>query len=167
MSDLIIVRDTVQPENMTIDDTYQAVLAYRDGLYRWPPAQVQRFLEAGKLVYPITVLGAPHLAQIADCERGDIDEAEAANFAEDRNALHHDATIYVDLLNVPGLLGVLLGDPCWLWVADWTGEPHTPALTLPANVKVAAVQYASNALYDTSEILSADWPASPWKGTDW
>lgn len=167
MSNLIL-RDTVQPANMTLDASYQGVLAYRDGWYRWPNVQVQRFITAGKLLWPITVIGDdPHLAQIADCENGDLTPARAAKWAAERNQLHHDATIYASLATVPAVVAALGAEPCWLFVADWTGKPHTPVLHLPSHIKLGLVQYATGDLYDTSEILSSAWPSSPWKGQGW
>jgi hypothetical protein len=168
MSSLITVLDTVQPQNMTLNSSYQAVLAYRDGLYRWTPQQVQRFLAAGKLVYPVTVIGNdPHEAQMADCERGDLTPAGAAKWAFERNDLHHDATIYASLANVPVVVDALGTEPCWLWVADWTGKVEELTLNLPPQIKFAAEQYATSSLDDISAIMSSAWPASPWKGTDW
>jgi len=166
---LYTVRDTVTPESMAIDDTYQGVLAYRDGAYRWSPAQAERFYHAGKRIYPISVQGAnPHLAQVIDCENGDLTTTEAANWARERNNLHHDATVYASVSTIWGgnlpLLKALAGEPCWLWVAWWQGAPEIPTLELPPNVHIGAVQYKSlpRVGYDLSAIVSRGWPGSPY-----
>lgn len=157
-----IIRDMIDPADVEIDDTFQGVLAYRDGRTRWPVQQVRRYRDAGKHIYPITVTGAnPHIAQIADRENGDLTAVGAANWGRERNALHHDATIYVDLDNVPGVVEELGDEPCWLWVAWWTGRLMLPTLQLPAHIKLAAVQYTSGGLFDTSAIVNPDWPGHP------
>lgn len=165
---LATVRDTVAPEMMQIDRTYQGVLAYRDGPYRWFPAQVERFHAAGKLIYPISVRSNnPHLAQVVDCEHGDLNVFQAVDWAKRRNQLHHDATIYasVDTIWNSDMLAMLDdGEPYWLWVAWWQGAPEIPDRALPSNVHIAAVQYKNlqTAGYDLSAIVSSEWPAHPY-----
>lgn len=160
---LATVRDTVIPETMEIDDSYEGVLAYRDGPWRWFPTQAERFHAAGKLIYPLSVKGAdPHLAQVIDCENGDLTDAQAAAWARERNELHGDATVYRSLSNISSLFGALNGESCWLWIAWWTGKPQIPEiLTLPPNVKIAAVQYENLPRWDLSAIVSREWPAHP------
>jgi hypothetical protein len=176
-----IVRDTVDPAGIAPDASFQAILPYRDGFYRWPVEQVQRFRTAGKHIIPVTVTGAnPHLAQVADCERGDLTPAGAAQWARERNRLHGDAahgdaTVYVSLGSVPELLAALGPEPCWLWIAWWQadGRPRLPQLELPPHIRLAAVQYASHPAYDESKpaydeskIVSAGWPAHPFTMLD-
>lgn len=161
------VLDSVVPASLTIDRTYQGVLAYRDGSFRWPVAQVKRFHDAGKLIYPISVRGAnPHLAQVVDCEAGDLSVDQAADWAGRRNELHHDATIYASLDTIwdgsHTLLDALANEPCWLWVAWWTGAPEMPGLTLPPHIRIGALQYANFSLWDVSAIVSREWPAHPY-----
>jgi hypothetical protein len=156
------IRDTVRPEVMAIDISYQGVLAYRDGDYRWQPAEAERFHAAGKLVYPISVTGKdPHIAQVVDCEMGALSTRSAAAWARARNELHGDATVYIERSRIPALVDALNGEPCWLWIAWWIGEPRMPAIALPANVHVAAHQYADLDDWDMSAILSSSWPAHP------
>jgi len=50
-----------------------------------------------------------------------------------------------------------LREKYWLIVADWTGHPHIPAVTLPDNVRLAGVQYLNTPHYDESAILSEEW----------
>lgn len=165
---LATIWDTVVPQSLPIEDAYQGVLAYRDGPYRWFPAQAERFHAAGKLVYPISVEGKdPHLAQVVDCEAGDLTVTQAADWARARNALHHDATVYASLNTIcdgttPTLIDALGDEPCWLWVAWWTGKPQVPPLALPSHIRIAAVQYQGLTGYDASAIVSKDWPGSPY-----
>lgn len=156
------VLDTVAPAGINMDHTFDAVLAYRDGDYRWPAEQARRFREAGKLIFPITVTGSdPHIAQVADREKGDLTAVGAARWARERNALHHDATVYVDLDNVPGLVHELGAEPCWLWIAWWNGKLMMPTLKLPPHIQVAAIQYQSLPDRDMSAIVAWHWPAHP------
>jgi hypothetical protein len=165
---LATIRDTVIPASMPIDNTYQGVLAYRDGPYRWSPQEARRFHDAGKLIFPISVEGSnAHLAQVADCEHGDLTVAQAADWARRRNQLHHDATIYASRATIMGgprnsLLEALGDEPCWLWLAWWTNHFIMPSLALPPHIKVAAVQYQNLPKWDLSMIISPDWPASPY-----
>lgn len=158
------VRDTVNPAGLLAGDKYQGVLAYRDGPYRWMPGQVERFLVANKKVYPLSVLGAnAHLAQVVDCENGDLTVDQAAVWAQHRNELHGDATVYASVATIPSLVGALGNIPCWLWVAWWTSTPMMPAVTLPSHIRIAAVQYRNHPAYDESAIISRSWPASPYQ----
>lgn len=158
----LIIRDMVTPAAVTIDHTFQGVLAYRDGETRWPIDEARRFRAARKEIFPITVIGDdPHIAQVADREKGDLTAAGAARWAGERNALHHDATVYVDLDNVPELVDELGAEPCWLWVAWWNGRLIVPELKLPAHIKLAAVQYLHTDTWDQSEIIAPNWPAHP------
>ncbi len=163
---LATVRDTVDPARMDPADTsYQGVLAYRDGPFRWFPAQAERFHHAGKLIYPITVTGNPHAAQVCDCENGDLGIVQAVDWAKRRNDLHGDATIYASRSTIQTSLVHALGnEPCWLWVAWWIGRPTIPNMTLPTHIRIAAIQYDNRetAGYDLSAIVSREWPASPY-----
>jgi hypothetical protein len=157
-----IARDTVSPQGLEPGSGFQAVMPYRDGLYRWPAEQVRRFRDAGKIVLPVTIDGHdPHNAQIADCERGDLTPAAAARWAHQRNQLHRDSTIYCDLNTVPAVVEALGAEPAWLLVAWWTGKPVMPQLNLPAHIRVAGVQYASHPAYDESAIVNPFWPCHP------
>jgi hypothetical protein len=163
MTEVVIqtFRDTTEPENLPIDSSYQGVFAYANGKFAWPQAQVNRFADAGKHLYRIDVLGNdPHGASILDVERGDATPATAKIWVPERNAIEDDAMVYVSLDNVSSVLDACRGDKLWLFVADFTGQPHVPNLPpLPSGVKLAAVQYATNALYDSSAIFSSDWLA--------
>lgn len=158
MTPLQIFRDTIAPERMPIDDTYQGVVAYVDGRYAWPHDQIERFHAAGKHVYRISVTGAnPRAASLADVERFDLDPAGGARYVAARNDLEGDGGIYCSRFTVPAVVKALGSEPAWLWVADWTGSPHVPALELPPHIKLALVQYVSLVGWDVSAVYSADW----------
>lgn len=159
---LAIFRDTVSPGEMKIDGSFEGVIAYGNGRYAWPPSQISRFVGAGKHLYRYEVTGdAPHLGSVLDVERYDATPEQAAVWVPERNRIDEDAGCYVSLDGVPGLLDHIGSELCWLIVADWTGTPHVPHLELPANVKLAGVQYASfpNLGYDAIAVYSADWLA--------
>ena len=60
---------------------------------------------------------------------------------------------------MPELLDHIGAEPCWLIVADWTGEPHLPELDLPPNVQIAGIQYATSPGWDSIAVYSARWLA--------
>jgi hypothetical protein len=155
-----IFRDTTQPGLMAIDNSYSGVFAYAAGKYSWPTAQISRYVKAGKHLYRIDPTGwYPHLASIVDAERGAATWQQAGEFVRERNKINGDGGAYASLDNVPLLLDVIGDEPAWLIVADWTGRAHMPALELPANVRVAAVQYDNTPGYDVGAVYSADWLA--------
>jgi hypothetical protein len=157
---LAIFRDTVSPGPMDINDTFQGVFAYAAGKYAWPTSQISRYVGAGKHLYRIDPTGRfPHLASIVDAERGDATWSEAGEFVRNRNDINGDGGAYASLDNVPLLLDAIGKELAWLWVADWTGAPHVPALELPDNVRLAAVQYDNTPGWDLSAVYSADWLA--------
>lgn len=65
-------------------------------------------------------------------------------------------TIYADLGDVPAVMTALadVGRTWYLWVADWTGQPHVPEV---AGANVVGCQYASGPNYDTSTITDDSW----------
>jgi hypothetical protein len=154
-------RDAVNPQNMTIDDTYDGVFAYATGRYMWSGEQVRRFVTAGKHLYRYDTVGAsPHWASLLDVERYDATPETAAIWVPQRNNMMGDAGVYCNRSTVPAVVDAI-GDreTCWLIVADWTGTPHMPALDLPDNFRVAGVQYQNTPGWDLTAIYSADWLA--------
>lgn len=159
MTPLQIFRDAIHPEAMAIDGTYQGVIAYANGLYAWPSSQVARYVTGGKHMYRYDVTGAiPHLASVLDVERYDATPDRAAQWVPERNRLHGDAACYTSLDSVPALLEAIGGENCWLIVASWSGSPDiVPELKLPANVKLAAVQYDNTPGWDLLGVWSPGW----------
>ena len=154
-------RDTTQPRNMVIDSLFQGVFAYSNGEFEWPQEEIDRYVDAGKHLYRIDVIGNnPHGASILDVERFDATPETAGVWVPQRNTIDGDATVYVSLDSVSSVIDACEHDPLWLIVADFTGVPHIPALpALPANIKLAAVQYETFPQFDLSAVYSADWLA--------
>ena len=154
-----IFRDTANPGGLAIDNTYQGVLAYADGRYAWPLPEIHRFASAGKIINRVcTNARNPRLGRILDVERWDATPEEAGVWVPERNRLRNDATVYCNTSTVPAVADALGRNPCWLIVADWTGEPHIPQMSLPANIRLAGVQYATVIdRYDVTAVYSRDW----------
>jgi hypothetical protein len=153
-----IFRDTVSPQLMAIDGTYQGVIAYANGRYAWPAEQIRRFTTAGKHLYRYDIDGSgPDLASVLDVERYDATPAMAAQWVPERNRLHNDAGCYTSFDNVPELVDALGHENAWLIVADWIGHPFVPVLKLPPNIKFAGVQYANLPGWDLLAVYSAGW----------
>jgi hypothetical protein len=156
-------RDTVSPQNLVIDSTYQGVLAYVNGAYAWPTAQVSRFDAAGKYVRRVDVNGsAPHLASVLDVERYDATPAMAAGWVRERNQYSgvQDATVYISKDNLCELVDAIGHDtPVWVIIADWTGVPHVADVGEIPRFAQAAVQYKSTPAYDEIAVYSSAWLA--------
>lgn len=151
-------RDTVSPQ-LIGTSTCDGVLAYANGAWSWPAAEVHRFIEAGKRVHLIDVnASAPGYADILDVERFDATVDQAPGWVERRVAKHSTAAIYIERSNVRGLVAELAMRPCYLIVADWTGKPHIPAgLDLPPWIVLAATQYANHPNWDDVAVYSREW----------
>ncbi|HEX4661882.1 MAG TPA: hypothetical protein VH307_31185 [Streptosporangiaceae bacterium] len=151
-----IFKDSIKPRLIT-PDGIDGVLAYVNGDFAWPDADIARFVNARKQVMRIDVIGnAPRKASILDVERYDATPQTAKTWVPERNAFRSDATLYSDRANLDELFATVT-DPYWLWVADWTGSPHWLDIPFPKNVKLAGVQYASNWAWDTSCFDADGW----------
>lgn len=98
-----------------------------------------------------------------DIETGAAKIGHAAAWVREHEALHthHEATIYVNLSNLPGVITALRGLTYVLWIANPTGKPH--AYQHPA---VVATQYAWPGLgspghFDLSLVSDDDWHPGP------
>jgi hypothetical protein len=130
MTSPVIFRDTVSPQVMAINNTYQGVIAYANGRYAWPEAQISRFKWAGKRIHKYDVNGsAVQAADVLDVERYDATPESAPGWVAERWATHSTAAIYCSRNVVPDVVGHLGAMPCYLIVADWTGIPHIPVLS--------------------------------------
>lgn len=140
-----------------------AVAGYVDG--QWPSLAGlrRRFRHAAWL--SIATSSATS-AMVLDVEQGDASPQSAAEWVQrERRAGVPRPCIYVARASVKELLGVFLavGVPrshCRLWVADWTGGPHTAELGLLGadNEAPGATQWTDNngAGYDTS-LTTLEW----------
>lgn len=150
-------RDGVVPAKIGTS-TCDGVLAYATGPWTWPDDEVNRFLEAGKRVHKVDPVGdGADLADILDVEPNAATLAMVASWVRQRWAAHSTAAVYCSRSIVPSVVDALGGQPAYLIVADWTNVPHVPALTLPSNVVIAAVQYATTEWWDEIAVYSRDW----------
>ena len=140
------------------------VAGYVDGVKsQWTRAGWDRFGH-GIVLVTITVTGNPR-ADVADCENGDLTDAEAAQWALVKNQAGKVGTIYRQLSAWEGCKAEVakVGARVNWWVAEWTGHVHEIA---GADV----VQYASPTTgsggdWDLSVVTNPNWfplPA-PWQ----
>ena len=154
-----IFRDSVNPSAIPLGGI-NGVIGYANGRFRWSAEETHRFAAAGLQTAMVDVDGTAWAAAcILDVERGDAGPAQAPGWIRNRNAFRGDATIYCDLSTLPAVLAATsrLSESWWLWIAHYTGHPHIPHMTLPANVKVMGCQYASFEAYDESCIVADAW----------
>jgi hypothetical protein len=154
-----IFRDSVTPGAIPLDGI-DGVFGYCNGRFRWADTDYERFTRAGKQTARIDVNGtAWEAAAIVDCEQGDIGPAQAPDWIRKRHAFRQDAVVYCDRSTLPGLLAATsrITEPWRLWLADWTGHPHIPVLSLPHNVKLLGIQFVSHPDYDESVIIDDTW----------
>jgi hypothetical protein len=135
------------------------VAYYTDGDYAWSAAQVALFPHSVHVT--ITVKGG--VAQVCDCENGDLTPAQAGAWVQARHAAGQRPTVYCSLATVPAVReatgSLVAGRDYDIWVADWTGAAHPVALPGPgAAANAAAVQYRSTDGYDESEVYDTGWP---------
>jgi len=152
-------RDSVSPGAIPLAGI-QGVIGYANGRFAWTAAETARFAAKGLQTAMVDVNGsAPESACILDVERGDATPAQAPGWIRERNAFRGDATVYCDLSTLPAVLAATarVSGSWWLWLAHYTGHPHIPAVSLPANVRVMGCQYASFQAYDESCIVAGDW----------
>ena len=156
---VMFFRDTVRPELLALPDhTYGGVFYYATGDYTWPTAQIKRFKLAGKRVHAIDTSGTgAEIADIVDVETGDLSPQDVPAWVDERWKHHSTAAVYCSRSVVPDVVSALDGRPSYLIVADWTGQPHIPQLTLPPHVILAGVQYANLPDFDLTAIYSRAW----------
>jgi hypothetical protein len=65
-------------------------------------------------------------------------------------------TVYCSLSNAPQVVSAMAGvNRAWdMWVADWTGSPHVPAVS---GATVIGCQYQNTSSYDLSTITNDNW----------
>lgn len=126
----------------------RVVAGYIDGAYCWTADDWDLFKEAVKIT--ITVKGNV-TANVADVENGDLTPLSARQWVVSKQqAGHRGATLYCGRASLPAVRAACHGLDYYVWVADWTGEPHPVEGTV-------ATQYKSTAHYDESEVYSQEW----------
>lgn len=140
----------------------EVVFGYADGSEsQWDAQQIARWRSMARFAL-ITTTNQPHAARIADIERGDLTPADAPDFIKARNAFsgEHDATLYCNLSSLPDVVREAdkAGEPYWLWVADWTGEPRGGYSLHTGHGTICAQQYKTvPGKYDVTAIYSPVW----------
>ena len=141
------------------------VAGYVDGNFVWSQADWNLFPNSKHiLVSAIPGSSEAMSADVADCETGDYDAPQAAGWAFSKRRAGYDRpTIYCNLdtagavRNATGSL--ILGVDYDLWIADWTGSPHS--ITFSDGRKAAVTQYENASFYDKSAVYRDSWPAKP------
>jgi hypothetical protein len=139
--------DAVTPDN--IPDSAEVVAGYIDGDYAWSKDDWNRWPDAQKVL--ITVTGSL-IGNVADVENGDFTPEQASKWIEDKQREgRHGCTIYCSRANLETVREACRGHAYYVWVADWTDEPHTIGGT-------CATQYSCvDNLYDLTRVYSQDW----------
>jgi hypothetical protein len=143
----VTMYDAVTPDN--IPDSAEVVAGYIDGDYAWPRDAWNRWPDAQKVL--ITTNGSL-IGNVADVENGNMTPDQAGKWIEDKQREgRHGCTVYCSLGNLETVLAGCRGHAYYVWVADWTGEPHTIRGAI-------ATQYSCvDNLYDLSRVYSQDW----------
>jgi hypothetical protein len=139
------------------------IAAYADGSYVDYAQALADF--PGATVISIDVDPAHHDAMVYDCERGNGVPADAPGWRSGAlDAGIARPTVYCNLSTAPAVVAAFARQVAPdLWVADWTGRPHTVTV---AGANVVAVQYddpstGSGGHYDRSVVLDDTWHAQP------
>lgn len=137
-----------------IPSTAEMVAGYVDGAYKWSDADWARHPNATR----VRIATQPETddGDGCDVERGDLTPAQAPAFILRRQAAGVvQPFVYCAASNVDVVRSLCEGLLYWLWVADWTGEPHPVSYA-------AAVQYAnettSGGHFDLSIVYSPEFP---------
>lgn len=165
----ILFADSTTPR--LIPGSFSHVMAYPNGRYAWPPAQLARFPWHVEIAVRA---GQPEQATFArelDIELFDAGVADFRPFAGERHALgHDDATAYCSLNLVPALVRSMAGSrlPWRLHAAWWWGQDVPPTrdqvlrellgvfgVSLPPN-RLWACQFMRGPNFDTSVLYGAD-----------
>lgn len=130
------------------------VAGYVDGAYRWSDAAWARFPNAVHV--GIATQASTNDGTVLDIERGDATPRDAPGWLRWRQeAGIVQPTLYCGLAAVGAVREACGGLLYWLWVADWTGQPHAVSYA-------AAVQYADGRMlgtgYDLSIVYDPNWP---------
>lgn len=143
----VTMYDSATPAN--IPASAQVVAGYLDGKYAWSAADWNRFPQADRVL--ITVTGSL-TANVADVENGDMTPQHAAQWIVTKQREgKRGCTIYCNRSTLESVWSACRGHAYYIWVADWTDNPHTVGGTI-------ATQYRNvGDDYDMSMVYSQDW----------
>lgn len=140
----------------------ELVAGYINGLYKWSAAEWDLFPDAVHV--QISVTASEDAGDVLDVEKGDASPSDAPGWIERRKqAGLWRPTIYCARSVIPAVRQAtgpyVLGTDYDIWVADWTGQPHSVWAPGPGpSVQCAAVQYESTAKWDASIVVDEGWP---------
>jgi hypothetical protein len=143
----VTMYDAVTPGN--IPTSAEVVAGYIDGDYAWSSEDWKRFPDAEKVL--ITVSGSLK-GNVADVENGDMTPDQAKDWIEAKQREHKPGcTIYCNRSSLEAVWSACRGHCYYIWVADWSGDPHKVDATI-------ATQYSNvNNAYDLSTVYSQEW----------
>jgi hypothetical protein len=143
--------DSANPEG--IPRNAEVIAGYMDGIYAWKHADWGMWPDAEKVIISVgdDVQGTL-AANVKDVENGAATAETAVEWviAKER-AGHHGATIYVARAGLAEVRAVCRGHSYYVWVADWTNEPHEVEGT------VACQYHNEGSSYDLSLVYSQEW----------
>lgn len=150
--------DSVNPNAIPTLAPGDMVAYYVDGLYEWPASTLDNPRWDGHEMVSITVMGGTTEADVVDCEKGDVTDAQAAAWWQLMGKQGRMPTIYCNLGVAGGVVAecrkLIPNAVPQLWVADWTNLPHMVTVD---NAHVVAVQWTSDTAADYDESLVGDW----------
>jgi hypothetical protein len=143
----VTMYDAVTPGN--IPTSAQVVAGYMDGDFAWSKEDWNRFPDAEKVL--ITVTGSL-TGNVADVENGDMRPEQAPEWIRAKQSKgKRGCTIYCTRSNLNSVWKACRGHDYYIWVADWTGDPHQIGGTI-------ATQYSNvDNSYDMSRVYSQQW----------
>jgi hypothetical protein len=151
--------DTVNAARIT--GRPRVVAGYIDGRYAWDRADWALPPVRGAIKNLITVTGLL-IGNTADVENGDMTPADAPDWIRAKQeAGHRGATIYCQRSRLEEVWAACHDLDYYIWVADWTGEPHQ----VPGTI---ATQYANlpEPDIDLSSVYSGDWIRAIWAANE-
>jgi hypothetical protein len=138
------------------------VAGYIDGEFAWTASEWDVFPRAAHVT--IATSASTNAGDVLDVEKYDATPPQAGPWiARRKQAGLYRPTIYCDRVNIPavraGTGDYVLGEDYDIWVADWTGAPHTVIAPGPGElVACSAVQYLNTSGYDLSVVFDDQWP---------
>lgn len=155
-----LMYDSVNPRSIPSGADF--VAGYGNGVVsRWPDDALKRFTSPSLVHAMIDTNGSdPEGCGVLDVERFDATNNHAAAWIQRRLELRRRAVLYTSRSNVSALIEVIghYRDNASLWVADWTGQPHT--LDVSA-MHVVAVQFRHTDAFDLSAVFDDEWHPQP------
>lgn len=147
--------DSVDPADIPSLQPGNLVAYYIDGRYAWPKDAVAK-VAATNPVVSITVMGGIAVADVVDCEKGDVTPEQAAQWYNVMASNHRFATIYCSESVAPEVVQACaaqgIAQP-QLWVASWTNRVHMAEVP---GAKVVATQWTSDTARNFDESIVDD-----------